>query len=88
VASFLQNIFATGDSMTRPQYRDNDTGGGKYAKENDAMLDNEQLRLTAWQKESTVYKATLLPIISVVAALALAGAGIAAVYYLTTGGTP
>jgi hypothetical protein len=73
--------------MTRPQYRDNYAGGGKYAKENDTMLDQEQLRLIAWQKESTVYKPTLLPMISVLAVVALAIAGTAAVYYLATGGT-
>ena len=74
--------------MTRPQHRDHDAGGGKYAKENDAMLDREQLRLNAWQKESTVYKPRLIPIVSLSAALALAIAGITAAYYLATGGTP
>ncbi|MEX2139562.1 MAG: hypothetical protein WD894_09895 [Pirellulales bacterium] len=73
--------------MARPQYRDNYEGGGKYAKQNDAMLDQEQLRLTAWQKESTVYKPTLIPIVSLIAVLALAIAGMAAIYYLAAGST-
>lgn len=59
----------------------------KYAKENDAMLDQEQSRLTAWQMESTVYKPAWIPIVSLIAVLVLAIAGIAALYNLTAAST-
>jgi hypothetical protein len=47
--------------MARSQsYRDNYEGRGKYAKENDAMLDSERLRAIAWQKEPTEFKRSLV----------------------------
>ena len=60
---------------------------GKYATENEAMLDQEQLRLTAWQAESTVYRTTRMPILVLLAVLAIAAGGTVAVF-LSAGGQP
>ena len=46
--------------MSRSQsYRDNYEGRGRYAKENDAMLDSECSRTTAWQDQSTQYQCSI-----------------------------
>ena len=67
----------------QPQaYRDNYEGRGKYATENHAMLDQERLRLDAWQGESTIYKPAIAPLFFVVVALLLAAAILGAVYNL------
>jgi hypothetical protein len=47
--------------MARSQsYRDMYEGRGKYALENDTMLNSESVRLTAWQNESTQYKRSFI----------------------------
>ena len=57
-------LTTVGDPMTRPtpSYRDAYKGRGKYAIENNAMLDQEQLRLNAWEGESTRYKPVAVPL--------------------------
>lgn len=65
-----------------PSYRDHYEGRGKYAKQNEAMLVQEQSRLDAWQDESTQYKARVVPTLFVIATLALAASIFAAVYFL------
>jgi hypothetical protein len=75
-----------GPTTRDPQmYRDVYEGRGKYAKENHAMLDREQVRLDAWQNESTLYKPTTARLLFVVAAVLLAAAIAAAIYYFAFG---
>jgi hypothetical protein len=69
-----------------PSYRDHYEGRGKYAKQNDAMLIQEQLRLDAWQDESTQYKARVVPTLMVLAALLVVASIFAAVYFLALAG--
>jgi hypothetical protein len=46
--------------MARSQsYRDNYQGRGKYAKENEAMLDSECSRTTAWRDQPTQYQCSI-----------------------------
>jgi len=46
--------------MARSQsYRDNYDGRGKYAMENDAMLNSECSRITAWQDQPTQYQCSI-----------------------------
>jgi len=73
--------------MAQPtSYRDQYEGRGKYAKQNEAMLAQEQSRLDAWQDDSNVYKSSFVPMFFVVTALALAASVTAAVYYLIVSG--
>lgn len=72
--------------MAHPEYRDHYDGRGKYALENDAMLDQEQSRLGEWISQSTRYKAAIVPLCSIAAALLLAGAAGAVIYYFAAGG--
>jgi hypothetical protein len=75
-----------GPTTRDPQmYRDVYEGRGKYAKENHAMLGREQVRLDAWQNESTLYKPTTARLFYIVATVLLAAAIAAAIYYLTFG---
>ena len=73
--------------MTRPtpSYRDAYKGRGKYAIENNAMLDQEQLRLNAWEGESTRYKPVAVPLFFVGGALLLVCAIAATIYYFVIG---
>jgi hypothetical protein len=67
----------------QPQaYRDNYEGRGKYATENQAMLDQERLRLDSWQGESTIYKPAIASRLFVGVALFLAVAVLGVVYHL------
>jgi hypothetical protein len=74
--------------MARPEYRDQYDGRGKYALENDAMLDHEQSRLGEWQSQSTRYRATFAPVYFVAVGIVLAAAVSAIIYYLVAGGRP
>ena len=69
--------------MSHPKYRDHYDGRGKYALENDAMLDHEKKRLGQWQSQSTRYTATFVPLLLAGAAVLLAAAISAAIYYLS-----
>lgn len=66
--------------MTGSQsYGDNYLGGGKYAEENDAMLNSECSRTLAWQTESTKYKRSMVLQVGLAVVL-MAVAGGAALY--------
>ena len=45
--------------LSAQSYRDDYEGRGAYAKENDAMLDSECSRITAWQNQSTQYRCSV-----------------------------
>jgi hypothetical protein len=72
--------------MPSPQYRDDYEGRGTYAQENHAMLDRERERTAEWQRKSTRYRATMVPLYFAAVALVLAAAVVAAIYYLAVAG--
>lgn len=65
-----------------PGYRDDYEGRGKYAKENEAMLRSEQLRLTDWEAQSTRYRGTLWPLLAGVAVSGLAAVILALIAWM------
>jgi hypothetical protein len=66
-------------------YRDKYDGRGKYAKENHEMIDREQVRLNAWQDESTSYSPKNMALFFIVAAVLSAASVLAAVCYFAFG---
>jgi hypothetical protein len=64
-------------------YRDKYDGRGKYAKENHAMIEQEQVRLNAWENESTSYGPMNMALLIV--ALLSAACVLAAVCYFAFG---
>jgi hypothetical protein len=61
-------------------YRDKYDGRGKYAKENHEMIDQEQVRLNAWENESTSYGPMNMALL-IVALLSAASILAAACYF-------